>query len=224
MVFLKNMFKKPDPKELVRKWQRDIRSEMRKLDRQITDLEREEKKAIKLCKDAAKDNNIASAKILAKELVGARRCKSRLYANKAQMISMQSHLTEQLGVARVAGTLNKSTGVMSAINDLVKLPELNKTMQEMAKEMMKAGVIDEMVQDTIDSGMDSEELENEADEEVEKVLTEVAGEYVDLLPTTAGRKKLVSKQEQKEAGEKQAVLEGDDGFGDLQSRLAAMRN
>lgn len=29
------VFKKPDPKELVRKWQADLRSEQRKVDRQI---------------------------------------------------------------------------------------------------------------------------------------------------------------------------------------------
>jgi hypothetical protein len=29
------VFKKPDPKELVRKWQADLRAEQRKIDRQI---------------------------------------------------------------------------------------------------------------------------------------------------------------------------------------------
>lgn len=29
------VFKKPDPKELVRKWQADLRTEQRKIDRQI---------------------------------------------------------------------------------------------------------------------------------------------------------------------------------------------
>jgi Snf7 len=38
---------------------------------------------------------------------------------------------------RVAGSLQKSTEVMTAISNLVRLPEINKIMQDMAKEMMK---------------------------------------------------------------------------------------
>mmetsp|Transcript_25608 Transcript_25608/g.71606 ORF Transcript_25608/g.71606 Transcript_25608/m.71606 type:complete len:233 (-) Transcript_25608:300-998(-) len=226
--FLSSMFKKPDPKELVRKWQRDIRSEVRKIERQMRDVEREAKKAEKLCKESAKNNDIVSAKIIAKELVGARRCINQLYANKAQMISMQAALTEQLGVARVAGTLQKSTEVMATMNSLLKVPELNQAMQDMAKEMMKAGIMDEMVQDVLDSAIDTEDLEDEVDVEVEKVLTEVAGDYIDLLPTASNRTKIVAKQEVANEAEpsRQAILEGnDDGeLGDLQNRLEAMRN
>lgn len=39
--------KAPDPKDLVRKWQADLRSEQRGLERQIRDLQREEKIAQK---------------------------------------------------------------------------------------------------------------------------------------------------------------------------------
>lgn len=36
-------------------------------------------------------------------------------------------------VARVSGTLSKSTEVMQSINKLIKIPELTKTLQEMSK-------------------------------------------------------------------------------------------
>jgi hypothetical protein len=55
-----------------------------------------------------------------------------------------AQLTEQLGMVKVAGTLSKSTEVMKIINDLIKVPVLMQTMQSMAKEMMKAGIIDEV--------------------------------------------------------------------------------
>jgi charged multivesicular body protein 3 len=43
-----DFFRKPvDPKDLVRKWQADLRTEQRALDRQIRDLTREEKNAQK---------------------------------------------------------------------------------------------------------------------------------------------------------------------------------
>ena len=39
--------KKPDPKEMVRKWQSDMRSEQRRLERSIMNIQREEKVAQK---------------------------------------------------------------------------------------------------------------------------------------------------------------------------------
>ncbi len=62
---------------------------------------------------------------------------SRMYVNKAHFISMNSQLTEQLGLAKVAGTLSKSTEVMKIVNDLMRTPQLMQTMQQMSREMMK---------------------------------------------------------------------------------------
>ena len=39
----------------------------------------------------------------------------------------------------------------------------------MSKEMMKAGIIDEIMEDAMDSALDSEDMEDEADAEVDKV-------------------------------------------------------
>ena len=59
---------------------------------------------------------------------------------------------------------------MQAMQQLVKLPEVAKTMQDMSREMMKAGIIEEMLEDTMES-MEPEGLEEEAEEEVDKVHT-----------------------------------------------------
>lgn len=68
----------------------------------------------------------------------------------------------------MAGSLQQSTEVMKAMQELVKLPDIAKTMQDMSREMMKAGIIEEMIEDTMES-MEPEELEEEAQEEVDKV-------------------------------------------------------
>lgn len=54
---------------------------------------------------------MTSAKVLAKELIHTRKVTTRLYTNKAHMMSMNSQLTEQLGMVKVAGTLARSTQV-----------------------------------------------------------------------------------------------------------------
>ena len=72
------------------------------------------------------------------------------------------------------GSLQKSTGIMKAMNGLVKLPEISMTMQEMSREMMKAGVIEEMMEDTLEGVLDTDgDIEEEAEEEVQKVLDEL---------------------------------------------------
>lgn len=58
---------------------------------------------------------------------------------------------------------------MQAMQTLVRLPEIAHTMQEMSKEMMKAGIIEEMLDETMSSVEDEEEMEEAAQGEVDKV-------------------------------------------------------
>jgi charged multivesicular body protein 3 len=48
--------------------------------------------------------------------------------------------------------------------------------------MAKAGLIEEMMNDSLDSALGDEELEDETEEEVAKVLQEVAGEVLAAMP------------------------------------------
>lgn len=89
---------------------------------QCREIQREEQKAIKQCREAAKRGDPASAKVIARELIHTRKTISQLYTNKAHMVAMNAQLTEQLGVAKVAGTLSKSTqvGIPSSSPNLCK--------------------------------------------------------------------------------------------------------
>ncbi len=46
-------------------------------------------------------------------------------------------MKQQAAQLRVAGSLSKSADVMKSMQQLVKIPEIQQTMQEMSKEMMK---------------------------------------------------------------------------------------
>ena len=54
------------------------------------------------------------------------------------------------------------------MQELVKLPEISKTMQDMSREMCKAGIMEEMLEDTMDT-LEPEEMEEEVQAEVDKV-------------------------------------------------------
>jgi len=135
----------------------------------------------KSIKDCAKRNDLRSMRLLAKEVVASRKTVARLYQNKAQMNSVSMMLSEQLATVKSVGHLTKSTEVLSAMNSIVKNEQVRDTMREMSKEMMKSGLIEEMVSDAFDEaeGLDVEE---ETDAEVNKILAELAGEQMVAMP------------------------------------------
>jgi charged multivesicular body protein 3 len=131
--------KAPDPKEQVNEWSKKIRKEGHQLERQINQIKREEAKVVRSIKECAKRGDNEAAKLLAKEVVQSRKAVTRIYTAKANLSSVEMQMRNQAAQIRLAGSLQKSTEVMKAMQQLVKLPELQKTMMEMSKEMMKVG-------------------------------------------------------------------------------------
>jgi charged multivesicular body protein 3 len=112
--------------------------------------------------------------MLAKQIVQSRRAKTRLYEGRAQLNSVQMQLQNQISVIKVAGCMQSSAEVtchvfppiimftpcliengppqvMSAMNAAIKIPEVQKNMFQLAKEMERAGLMEEIVADGLDS-------------------------------------------------------------------------
>merc|ERR1712117_256536 len=142
--------KAPDPKEQVQEWSRKIRKEGHQLDRQINQIKREELKATRSIKECAKRGDKESARVLAKAVVASRKAVNRIYTAKANLSSVEMQMRNQASQLRLAGSLQKSSEVMKSMQQLVKLPELQKTMME-----------------------DTGELEDDVQTEVDKVLNEL---------------------------------------------------
>jgi len=108
---------------------------------------------------------------------------------------------------KVAGVMQKSTQIMGYMNNLVRLPQLNQVMMVMSREMEKAGLIEEMMEDIIP---DNDEIEEAADEEVEKVMEELT---MGLKNTSVATGTLPGKKSKEEA----------DDLGELEARLGALK-
>ncbi|CAL8295774.1 unnamed protein product [Arctogadus glacialis] len=209
------------PKDLINEWSLKIRKEMRVIDRQIRDIQREEEKVKRSIKDAGKKGQRDVCIILAKELIQSRRAVSKLYASKAQMNSILLSMKNQLAVVRVAGALQKSTEVMKAMQNLVKIPEIQATMRDLSKEMMKAGIIEEMMEDTFESMEDGEDMEEAAEEEVDKILFDITAGALGKAPS-----KVTDALPEMEAQGATAASEdeSEEDIEEMQSRLAALRS
>ncbi|GAB1605884.1 charged multivesicular body protein 3-like isoform X1 [Argonauta hians] len=171
------------PKESVQEWSSKMRKEGYGIDRQIRAIKREEDKTKRSLKDAAKKGEKEACVVLAKELVHSKKAINKLYAAKAHLNSVQLNMKQQLGKLRMAGALEKSVDVMKAMQSLIKLPEINATMMEMSREMMKAGIIEEMLEDTFEGLEDTEDLEDESQNEVDKILYELTAGELGKMPS-----------------------------------------
>lgn len=206
---------KKDPKEQVGEWTKQIRGEQRELTRQIRDIERSEAKVKTQIKQAAKKNQMDVCKILAKELVQSRRAVTKLHVMSAEMNSLTMKMKEQLAQVRRTGAIQQSAAVMSSVNKLMNVPEMQKTMMGLSKEMQKAGIIEEMMNDTMDSVFDEEGLEEAADEEVENVLFELTKGQLGKAPVAKNQKLPQIVQPTDEI-----TLDDDD----IEARMAGLKN
>merc|ERR1712038_1529238 len=91
---------------------------------------------------------------------------------------------------------------------LVKIPETQKTMMELSKEMMKAGIIEEMLEDTMEGVNDGEDMEEAAQEEVDRIILELTTGKLTEAPS-AVKDTLPAQDEDPELEEKDEEVEED---------------
>ncbi|KAI5863525.1 Snf7 family protein [Durotheca rogersii] len=237
MEGLRALFVKPDPNAQMRKCNALIRSNIRKLDRDIAQVRQAELKTKNLILQADRRGQRnpgqarqaqREAREFARELIRVRRTSARLVTSKAQLSSVQMQVNEAFAVRRIEGSIRASVTVMRDVNALVRLPQLAGTMQELGTELLKAGVIEEMVGETLpldDDLLADDDLEAEA--EVDKVLGEILKGRMDktgALPSTppAAAAQPAKEQEQHQLEEEEEDQEA--MMDQMRNRLEALRS
>ncbi|CCH46001.1 Charged multivesicular body protein [Wickerhamomyces ciferrii] len=201
---------------------RTIRRNGRQLEKSIREISALEKKTETLIKSSARKEDNKAVKIYAKELYGIKKQKSRLHKSKAQLDSVGMQIDESFGMLKLQENMKLSSGIMKEVNSLVKLPELTGTMRDLSQELVKSGIINEMVGDTVDLLDENDELEDEeVDEEVNKIISDLTKDKfnkIDNAPDT----KLETPQV-----EEPAVEEDEDDeqvLNEMRERLKALQN
>jgi len=159
-----------------------IRANTRKLDRDIAQLKLLDMKTKQFIVSASKrsQRNPSQAaqaakdtRTFARELIRIRKQSARLTTSKAQLESVKMQVNEAFSVRKIEGSIRASTGIMKDVNTLVRLPELTGTMRQLSLELVKAGIIEEMVDGALPEDQLLEGEEEEADAEVDRVLEEI---------------------------------------------------
>lgn len=210
------LFHRTTPEEEVKMWTRNLRSEQRKMEMQITKIRREEAKTKMMMKQAAKQGDQVAVRMLAKEMIRTRKAVNRMYASKAQMNSVTMQLQNQVSQMKMTGSLQRSGEIMKEMNNLVKVKEVQQTMMAMSREMAKAGLIEETMNETLDSALDDEISDTELEDEVNKVVMEtVQGQM-------SGARVGASKLPQKQQAQEEAVPDEDED--ELMQKFNALRS
>jgi charged multivesicular body protein 3 len=205
-----------------------IRTNIRKIDRDIAQVKQVEFKTknliIQADRRAQRDPTRAQqaqkeVRDFARELVRVRRASARLVTSKAQLNSVQMQVNEAFAVRKIEGSIRASVGIMKEVNTLIRLPELAGTMRDLSVELMKAGIIEEMVEDTLPEDGDMLMEDEEADGEIEKVLGEVLKDRKEpkmpAAPVPEPQKPVEEEEEEEDA---EAMMD------QMRNRLEALRS
>ncbi|KAF7193896.1 Vacuolar protein sorting-associated protein 24 [Pseudocercospora fuligena] len=224
---VRRFFYGPTPEEQKRKCNALLRSNTRKLDRDMANLQALESKTRSMIQQAAKraQRNPSQAKqaqqetrIFAREMIRVRKQKSRLATSKATLQSVGFQVNEAFAMKKIEGSIKSSTGIMKDVNTLVKLPELTGTMRELSMELTKAGIIEEMVDDMVPQGEGLEAEDEEAEEEVDKILGEI------LKDRTAAPQLPSEPLGPVEAQPEEEELDNEEMLAQMRGRLEALKS
>ncbi|KAH8899615.1 hypothetical protein GQ53DRAFT_816732 [Thozetella sp. PMI_491] len=230
METIRGLFAKPDPQAQMRKCNTLIRSNIRKIDRDIVQSKNTETKIKNLIlqadrrgqRDPARQRQAAKeVRDFARELIRTRKGTARLITGKAQLSSVQMQVNETFALRKIEGSIRASVGVMKDVNSLIRLPELAVTMRDLSVELMKAGIIEEMTEDMLPEG-DMLEEDEEAEGEVDKVLGEILKDRMDktgALPNVPLPQEQVPAQAEEEDEEDTEAM-----MDQMRNRLEALRS
>ena len=231
--------KKPTPLEQAKIAQREtkstVRSNQRQMERDIRDLDRQEKLLLQQIKQRAKTStttggtslqNDPALKAQAKQLVQIRQQKAKMYETKAHLSSVGMQASAMASHVSMATAMGNVTSAISSANDVMDAKTLSKTMAEFSKQNETAKMKEELMNDALADAFDDDVMEEDAENVTSQILAELGVELdTKMVGLDAPRNKLQSMADTKEEQDDMTKEEEDalfDLLPDLKARLDAL--
>lgn len=225
-----NLFKKkPTQREQAKAAQKEtkqtVRSNQRQMDRDIRDMDRQEKMLLQQIKARAKAPGVnpqtdTALKAQAKQLVQLRKQKEKLYETKAQLSSVGMQATAMSAQVSMVSAMGNVTSALAGANEVMDAKKMSQTMAEFSRQNETANMKEEMMNDALADAFDESDVEEEADNVTNQVLAELG---VEMDSKMAG---LDAPSKVPPTGEKVATTEEEealmDALPDLRARLDAL--
>merc|ERR1719183_1469329 len=137
----------------------------------------------------AKQGQMDAVKIMAKDLVRTRRYVKKFMLMRANIQAVSLKIQTLKSQNSMAQAMKGVTKAMMMMNKQMKLPEIQKIMQEFEKQSEIMDMKEEMMNDVMDDAMGDEDDEEEGDAIVTQVLDELGlqmGDQINGLPSASG--------------------------------------
>eukprot|EP00924_Labyrinthula_sp_SR-Ha-C_P005656 maker-scaffold_14-snap-gene-1.0-mRNA-1 protein AED:0.05 eAED:0.05 QI:75/1/1/1/0.66/0.5/4/183/211 len=188
MDFIADYFK-PDLREQIRAHQRGLRQDKRDIEREIREMKRDEKKILAELRKTARKDDKEGLKRLAALVVKSRR-KQQTMVNMIEHINnVQIELKIVHAQLRNQKIIENTAKLMEHMNNLVSYDKVQKRAYQMNEEFVKAGLVNEMIQETVDATAEVDSLV--AEDEIERIVEEAlygpesveTKQHTEVLPT-----------------------------------------
>lgn len=170
-------------------------------------------------KKAAKENQMDTVKIMAKDLVRTRRYVKKFIIMKANIQAVSLKVQTLRSQNAMAQAMKGVTRALGSMNRQMNLPQISRIMQEFEKQSDIMDMKEDMMNEVIDDAMGDEDDEEETEAVVTQILDELGvqlGEQLSNLPSTGGTLTTT-------AGTKVPAAAVADADADLQARLDNLR-
>jgi len=207
------------PEEMLRKNKRALDKAVRDLDRERMRMEQQEKKIIADIKKMAKEGQMDSVKIMAKDLVRTRAHVKKFMLMRANIQAVSMKVQTLRSQNAMAEAMRGVTKAMQNMNRQLKLPQIQKILQEFEKQSEIMDMKEEMMNDAMDDALGDEDDEEQSDAVVTQILDELGLQLKDQLSTLPSASGNLANPAQREPV---AATVGDSDA-DLQARLDNLR-
>merc|ERR1719398_202744 len=129
----------------------------------------------------AKQGQMDAVKIMAKDLVRTRRYVKKFMLMRANIQAVSLKIQTLKSQNSMAQAMKGVTKAMMMMNKQMKLPEIQKIMQEFEKQSEIMDMKEEMMSDVIDDALGDEDDEEEGDAIVSQVLDELGLQMTDQI-------------------------------------------
>jgi len=207
----------------LKKNQRALNKAIRELDRERAKMEQQEKKIIADIKKMAKAGQMDAVKIMAKDLVRTRRYVKKFMLMRANIQAVSLKIQTLKSQNTMAQAMKGVTKAMMNMNKQMKLPEIQKIMQEFEKQSEIMDMKEEMMTDVMDDVMGEEDDEEEGDAIVNQVLDELGLQLTDQMAGVAVPGGSLAMTANKAVAKTPVAAAEADADADLAARLENLR-
>lgn len=214
--------KRLTPQEQMRRNQRQLERTQRELEREKVKLQQQEKQLIRDIKKNAKNGQMSTVKVQAKDLIRTRKQITKFDRMKTQIQAISLRLQTMRSSTQMTTSMKSATKILSGLNGNLNMAQIGKITSEFQRSMDMMDQKQEMVDDVMDDMMDDEldeEDEEEVDEIVSKVLDEIGVGVNDKLQTNVPE----ASMEAAETTKQPQLVSANGVDDDLQARLDSLK-